>query len=394
MTRRIGTLLRERDGHAHARVGFVELFFDLVFVFAVTQLSHSLLDHLTPLGALQTGMMLLAVWWAWIYTAWCTNWLDPDRMPVRLMLFALMAAGLVMASAIPQAFDGRGVVFAWAYAAIQVGHTAFLLWAVRRDEVLRRNFVRVIAWLVAGAVFWLLGGYAEGERRLLFWGLALAIEYVSPAVSFWLPGLGRSSTTDWNVEGHHMAERSGLFMIIALGESVLVMGATFAGLQWTPEAVAAFAAAFVGALAMWWIYFAGASDAASEVIAASDDPGRIARRAYTYCPIVLVAGVIVTAVGDEIALKHPGGHTELAAALVLLGGPALFLLGSLLFKLAVFGTWSPSRLTGLALLAALAPFALQFTPLGLSLAATGVLLVVSAWETVHIARLHAAKAAA
>src|SRR5499426_2596352 len=114
-------LFRARSAHGHHRVTFVELFFDLVFVFAVTQLSHGLLAHLTPLGALQTGLLMLAVWWAWIDTAWITNWLDPEKPAVRLMLFALMLAGLVLSSSIPRAFEDRGLTFAFAYVVLQVG---------------------------------------------------------------------------------------------------------------------------------------------------------------------------------------------------------------------------------------------------------------------------------
>src|SRR5687767_1227702 len=109
------TLLRERHPQSHSRVTFVELFFDLVFVFAITQLSHALIEHFTPLGALQTGVLFLAVWWAWIYTSWITNWLDPERIPVRLMLLVLMLAGLVLSMSLPQAFETKGLAFAGAY---------------------------------------------------------------------------------------------------------------------------------------------------------------------------------------------------------------------------------------------------------------------------------------
>ena len=133
------SLLRQRDGR-HARVGFVELFFDLVFVFAVTQISHTLLAHLTPLGALQAAMMAAAVWWAWIYTSWVTNWLDPERAPVRIALFAVMGAGLLLSTSLPEAFGEKGLWFALAFVSIQVGRTLFMLWAVRGDPVLRQNF--------------------------------------------------------------------------------------------------------------------------------------------------------------------------------------------------------------------------------------------------------------
>jgi low temperature requirement protein LtrA len=140
-------LQRARDG-GEQPVTALELFFDLVFVFAVTQLSHRLLDHLTIGGALETLLLLVAVWRAWVDTTWVTNWFDPDRTPVRLMLVAVMLASLLMSVAIPEAFGGRGLMFALAYAAIQVGRTAFVLIALGGTHPLSRNFQRVLSWYV------------------------------------------------------------------------------------------------------------------------------------------------------------------------------------------------------------------------------------------------------
>ena len=173
------------------------------------------------------------------------------------------------------------------------------------------NAVRITAWLSTSAVFWIAGGLVQGQSRLVLWAIALAIEYISPAVRFWIPGYGASAVADWVVEGGHMAERFAGFIIIALGESIVVTGATFADLTWTPENVAAFVSAFVGSLAMWWIYFNKGAEAGSEQISRSSEPGRLARLAYTYLHMPIVAGIIVTAVADELVLKHPGGHSDL-----------------------------------------------------------------------------------
>jgi len=374
-------MLRKREPGHHARVTYVELFFDLVFVFAVTRISHGLIAHLDWMGALQAGILMMCMWWAWIYTAWTTNWLDPEHPTVRLMMFALMAVGLVMSTSQSEAFGERGLVFALAYVAFQVGRTLFMLWAVRRDASLRLNFVRIGAWLATSGVFWVAGGLSEGSVRLGLWALALAIESTGPAVGYWIPRARRADTHDWNVEGGHMAERCGLFMIICLGESILVTGATFTDAVWSPAVLAAFAVAFVGSLAMWWIYFSSHADAASEVIAGSSDPGRIARTAYTYLHVPLVAGVIVTAASDEMVLAHPLGHTEPGVAATLIGGPALYLLGALLFKNAMFRMWSPPRLVGLMLLLALIPAYAALTPLAVSAAVTAVLVLVGGWES-------------
>jgi low temperature requirement protein LtrA len=331
-------LLRTRREHEHAKVGFVELFFDLVFVFAVTQLSHALLEHFTLLGAIQTTLLLMAVWWVWIFTSWVTNWLDPETPAVRLMLFVLMLAGLVLSTSLPQAFGSRGLAFAAAYAFMQVGRSLFMLWALsshsRRN---RRNFQRITVWLALSGVFWIAGGLAEGTTRFGLWGLALFLEYLSPAVGFWVPGRGRSTTADWDVEGGHMAERCGLFIIIALGESILVTGATFGDLAWTPPTAAAFVTAFVGSVAMWWIYFSIGAERGSRLIASSADPGRVARLAYTYLHLPIVGGIIVAAVADELVLVHPTGHTDLKVMAAVLGGPALYLVGNILFKRATAG---------------------------------------------------------
>lgn len=374
-------LLRERRAAEHARVTYVELFFDLVFVFAVTQLSHAVLRHPDGPGLVHAAVLLLAVWWSWIYTAWVTNWLDPERGPVRLMLFVMMAAALVLAAAIPDAFGERGLAFAAGHVFIQVGRSAFFLWGAWKDRQHRRNFARILAWLAAAGIFWLGGAFVQGEARLAVWGLALAIEYLSPAVGFWTPGLGRTKSSEWNVEGGHMAERCALFTIIALGESIIVSGSTVMGMPWDAPVMAAFASAFLCSLAMWWIYFSSTAEAASRAIEEAKDPGAIARVAYTYAHILPVAGIIVAAVGDEWVIHHPLGHADFKIAAAVIGGPALFLLGTLLFKLAVFRRWSRARIAGLAGLAALAPVALSLSPLVLSALSTLVLVAVGAWES-------------
>ena len=383
-------MLRDRASGGHARVTYVELFFDLVFVFAVTQLSHGLMAHPTLLGVVETGLLLMAVWWAWIFTAWVTNWLDPERAPVRIMLFVVMVVGMVMTMSIPKAFGDRGLIFALAFVAIQLGRSLFTAWAMRGHPFQSRNFIRISAWFATSGVLWIAGGLAGGGARLALWGGALALEYVSPALGFWTPGMGRARAEEWDVEGGHLAERCALFTIIALGESILVMGATTATLACTPTVIAAFLASFAGSLAMWWIYFSFTAEAASEAISHAKNPGRVAREAYTYIHLLPIAGVIVTAVADEWTIHHPVGHTDLKTALALIGGPFLFLLGGALFKRAVFRIWAPAQVVGLLALAALAPVSLAVGPLVLSIATTVVLLGVSVREgLVHRARAKA-----
>jgi len=377
---------RGKSAHGHHRVTYVELFFDLVFVFAITQLSHLLLGDLSVMGVLRTALLLFAIWWAWIDTSWVTNWLDPDRPPVRLMLLALMLVGLVLSTSLPDAFGDRGLVFAVAFAVMQVGRSLFALWAMRRhNPVNYRNFQRITAWLCSSALFWIGGGLAETETlRLALWATALGLETIAPTLGFWTPGLGRSTTADWDVEGGHIAERAGLFIIMALGESILVIGVTFAGLAWTPMVIGAVAASFVGSVAMWWIYFNIGADHASAEISGSSDPGRLARLAYTYIHLLPVAGIIATAVADELVLAHPDGHTGLEMAAALIGGAALYVVGNLLFKWTIYGRPPLSHIVGLGLLAALIPAVPALSPLLLSVATSTVLVLVALWETLSL----------
>lgn len=194
-------LMRQKSEHGHHRVTFIELFFDLVFVFAITQLSHGLIEHFDPVHGLQTAMLTLALWWVWIFTTWVTNWLEPEKLPVRSAMLAMLVVGLVMSAAIPGAFKELGLVFAASYAAIQVGRTLFFLWSVRGHETATRNFQRIFCWLMASACLWVAGGLNGGVLRYGLWG------------------------------------------------------ATFAKLDWSPTSVLAFLTCAAGSVAMWWLYF-------------------------------------------------------------------------------------------------------------------------------------------
>ena len=378
-----GGLLRTRDG-GEQRVTPLELFFDLVYVFAITQLSHLLLEHPTVGGALETLFLLLAVWWAWVATTWFTNWFDPGQVPVRLMLVAVMLASLLMSVAIPDAFGERGLMFALAYVAIQVGRTVFVVIVLNkslgRSDPLSRNFQRIFFWLLASGVLWIIGGLLEGEARYVLWALALAVEYAGPVVGLYTPGLGRSTTEVWTVEGGHAAERCQLFVIIALGESILVTGTTFGEIETSVATVAAFVVAFLGSVALWWLYFARAAEAAREVFAFSEDPGRIARSAYTYFHLPMIAGIIAVAAGDELVVAHPYYLGTPASIALTLGGTALFLAGHAFFKWTVFGELSFSRLVAIVALAVLIPVGFAIPALALAIAAALIVVGVAAWD--------------
>ena len=373
--------LRAKGSAAGSKVTFLELFFDLVFVFSISQLSHALAAHYTPLGAAEAALMTFAVWWVWIFTTWVTNWLDPDKMPVRGMLVVLMMLGLVLSASIPEAFGDKGLLFAGAYMAMQVGRSLFATYAMTRvDRANTLNFVRITSWLAVAAIFWIAGGLLEHEARLIAWMIALAIEYAGPAAGFAVPGLGRSTPSDWDVSGAHMAERCALFVIICLGEAILVSGRTFAELPISGLTSLIFVTAFIGTVAMWWLYFRFGHERAAHRIEHEETPGRLARPAFTYGHIPILAGIIVHAVAVEFMFSHPHETGDLGVAASVLGGSGLFLIGNLWFKGATSGRMPLSHLGGLMaviLLAFVAPFIELYL---LGILATLVLIVVAAWE--------------
>jgi len=375
------TLLRAHDAEDTQRVTFIELFFDLVYAFAVTQLSHLLLGHVNVLGAAQTLLLLLAVWRAWIDTTWVTNWFDPDRSPVRLMLVAIMLVSLVMSAALPEAFGQRGLVFAGAYVALQIGRTGFVVAALGTNTSLRRNFQRILAWFVASGVFWLAGGLAGDRTRELLWMVAVGVDYAAPAMGFFTPGLGRSHTTDWTITGSHLAERCQSFLLIALGESVLVSGATVGAMTWSVARLTALVVEFGGTVALWWIYFYRSAEGGRAMIAATNDPGRLGRSAYTYFHLPMVAGIIVVAVADELTIAHPAARAGPIVAAIIVGGPALFVAGQALFKWTLTGRISISRPVAIVALGVVVPCALIAPLLVLAVLTSLILIGLAAWET-------------
>ena len=379
--------LRQRVAGEAARVDFAELFFDLVFVFAVTQVSHTLLAHLSWQGAIQAVIVLLAMWWVWIYTAWATNWLDPTQPLIRLMLFVMMLAGLIFSTSIPEAFGERGLAFALAYVGMQVGRCLFTAWAMRRDTPDNtRNFLRIASWQAFGGVFWIIGAFLPVEPRMVVWAIAVLIEYASPSLAFWTPWLGKTALNALDVEGGHMAERAGLFIIIALGESILVTGATFGEGSFDSSSITAFVIAFIGSVAMWWIYFNNSADEhatpdhidAGTIKATSD----LARNGYTYFHTVIVAGIIVAAVGDELVLAHPSGHSaDLGAVLTIVGGPLLYLCGTGLFQGTLRRRWPLPTSVAAVVLAVLCLVGGNFEPVVLAGLTALVLVCLGAWES-------------
>ena len=371
---------RQRSGEEQ-RATWLELFFDLVFVFAVTQLSHLLLHHLTLDGSLQTLFLLLVVWWAWIYTTWMTNWFDPDSVLVRLVLLVVMGSSLLMAVAIPEAFGRLAPLFACAYVVLQVVRNTFNVYATPRENDFHIVFRRILAWSLASGALWLAGGFAAQDARTWLWIAALAADYLAPSLGYWTPRLGRSATTDWEIEAAHFAERFQLFIIIALGESIVVTGATASSAAFDLVIGTSLMVAFATSAALWWLYFDEVGWRAQRFLSRADDSGKLARDAYTYLHTPIVAGIIVIAVADEVVIAHPGSSPSAIELAVILGGPALYLIGHTLFRLRMIRNVSRKRLAAAVAIVALAPLGAVLTSLGLAACVLAILIVLAVAET-------------
>ena len=310
------------------RATFFELFFDLVYVFAVTQLSHHLLGAgLTWTAAAQTALMLIAVYWAWNYTTWMANWFDPDTNAVRLILIVVMLASLLMAVAIPEGFGARALLFAASYVGLQVARNAFVV-VVTPPGPFNQNFRQILTWSLLSAPLWIAGGIIDDARWPL-WLVALGVDLAGPLVRFWLPGWGSTPHRLWEIDGNHFAERFELFVIIALGESIVLTGVTASNTGLSASVTVALGLAFVSSTALWWLYFSGTARILVDRISGSrvDEVGALGRDVFTYLHLPIIAGIVLMAVGDELVIAHPNEALEMSGALTMLCGPALYLVG-------------------------------------------------------------------
>jgi low temperature requirement protein LtrA len=372
-------LMRGDDAH----VGFAELFYDLVFVFAVTQLSHLLMARYDLTGAAETAFLFLAVWWTWIYSTWVLNRLDPEKPKVRGLLFLLMLAGLFLSMSIPRAFGDRGLTFALAYCSMQALRTGFM-WSVADSPALKRLYLRIMIWVGAASFFWIYGAFCMGQARVILWGAALAFEYLGPIARFRVPFLPPRAIQGDRVRGGHIAERCALFVIICLGEALLISGAAFAGQEWTAVGLGAFVASVAGTIGLWWVYFHVGHARATHVIEHTEHPADMARRGYTYLHIPIVAGIVLEGVGSTRAIALPLAPASLPEMATVAGGLAMFLMGAGFFKWQTGRYFPLSHIVGLCLTAGLAVVGPWTNLLAVNTLAAVILAQVAVWEHVSL----------
>ena len=363
----------------------LELFFDLVYVFAISQLTHLLVAQFDLRGAIETLILALAVVYAWYMTAWLSNWLSPDHRPVQALLLAIMLASLLMSSAIGDAFAGRAWLFVIPYLAIQIGRAAFATVTFRPGTNQRIHFVNLLGWEIAVAPLWIAGALADGDARIAFWAAAVVVLHVG--VVFYHPVPGRPSHlrapigpdaagVHSDVSGEHLLERLRLFFLIALGETLITTGSAFAGEPLAFAPTVALVNAFLGSVALWYCYFQRAEGIGLRVNESSEDASGIASLGTHALTIVFLA-LIAIAAGDEFAIAHPGDDPGAGYLGLTFGGPALFLLGQVYFLWSVGETRRRARTLGIGALGVLALVTSGTSLLAASIAATAVLVAVA-----------------
>ncbi|MCY7412801.1 MAG: low temperature requirement protein A [Salinibacterium sp.] len=389
-------LLRPSEGTSGSarasRVSFIELFFDLVFIFALTQLNQVVVGIESPESAVVAVVLLLALWWLWMNTTWATNWIDPQYLAVRVSIIVLAFAGITVSTSVQEADGDRALVFAIAYVALQLGRSLAMVAATaRHDAAGADDFRRMSIWFAASGVFWIVGALLGGTSLVILWLIAITLDYAGASLSYRTPMLGRGNIERWDLSAAHIAERSSLFVLIALGETFIVTGFAFVAEDLTLGTALALVSAFLSASAMWWFYFDHSEWWGERRLKKVAATGAVARSAYAYTHVVIIGGIILTGVADKLIMGTPDTWSTIALVSIV-GGPALYLVGCAIFRRIV---GAPGALVALAAgfgMLALTPLAIVTSPVIVSLSCTTVLIAAATLDTVlRVGRGHGSR---
>jgi low temperature requirement protein LtrA len=375
-TPRVTAVLRSEES-----VKPLELFFDLVFVLALTQCTALMAANPTWEGLAQGLLILGVLWWSWVGYSWLTSVVDPEEGIVRFAIFAAMAGLLVVALCVPEAFDDYGLLFACAYGVVRAAHIVLFIVASRDTPDLRRSVWGLAAGTATGVGLLLLASLADGALQGSLWALALALDMGEPYVF---------GSEGWKLAPAHFAERHGLIMIIALGESIVAIGVGAEGLDIDAGVVAAAVLGVGAAAALWWLYFdivALVAERRLSKAAVGREQNEIARDSFSYLHFPMVAGIVLFALGLKKTLEHVGDPLETVPAVAMLGGTALYLLAHVAFRWRNVHRFSVQRVVCAAVLCALIPVATEVAALVTLGALVAALSVLIAYETVHFAEL-------
>jgi low temperature requirement protein LtrA len=372
-----------RDPGGSQRVTLLELFFDLVFVGALAVGSTTLAGRIGWLGAIHTVIPLIAIWWVWNITAIVTDFYDPQRPPIQILIGTVMVGTIMLAISTPAAFDGHAKLFAGSYVAIHILR-GILLVSVLRGHTAQRRAARFMFWFAVSAIPWLTGAFLGQTAQLALWLLAIAIDLVSAGVRFPTPFLGRVPLEQYDRAREHIGERHQQFIILALGDVILV--ATLGGSrqqQFSAAGTGAILLAFVTTLLLWQIYVQRAGNSLLAFVLRR--PGRVIRWA-PYTHMVMVIGTVFTAAGFEVVINEPLGDPPTGWLGLIIGGPVLFLLGRHTFEYQVYGRAAWSRLLWPALMLAGSPAMAWVSPLVVPGYVAALLLGLAITDTVYIRR--------
>jgi low temperature requirement protein LtrA len=359
------------------RVTPLELFFDLVFVFAITQVTGFLADNSTGLGLLRGLMLLGALWWAWAAYAWLTNTLNPEEGSVRLAVFGSIGAMLIVSLATPNAFGANGVVFGVAYFFVRALHLVLYAIAGKGDPELFRAVVRIVPTATVGPALLVVAGFLHGAPQMAVWAGALAIDYLGVLVG---------GMRGWRVSPEHFVERHGLVVIIALGESIVAIGGGAAGLPLDAGRIAAAVLGMAVIAALWWSYFDWLIYVTQARLAEVNGVERaaLARDLYSYLHLPMVAGIVLFALGLKTTLADVDSPLSSIPALGLCGGLALYFLAHVVARLRIGGGLGRGRPIATIVLVGLLPVAIRVP----ALASLGLVAAVCAGLILYEAVRH------
>jgi low temperature requirement protein LtrA len=372
-THRVSAVLRDAE-----RVTPLELFFDLVFVLAITQCTALMAAEPTWTGVAKGVLVLAALWWTWVGYAWLTSVVDPEEGIVRLVMFAAMAGLLVVALCVPEAFDESALLFACAYGVVRLAHILLFILASSDLLELRRGVWGLACSTSLGVGLLVAAAFTDGALQGALWALALVLDAGGPTL------FGQDA---WRLVPGHFAERHGLIVIIALGESIVAIGVG-AGTEVDAGVVAAAVLGIGVAAAQWWLYFDVVALVAARRLANARE-GRerntMARDSFSYLHFPMVAGIVLVALGMKKTLEHVEDPLKLVPAAALLGGAALYLLAHVAFRMRNVRSFNRHRTVCAVVLVALLPAALELPALGTLAILSAVLVVLILYETLRFA---------
>ncbi|WP_329107502.1 low temperature requirement protein A [Micromonospora sp. NBC_01699] len=371
-----------RSSDAPERATLLELLFDVAYVAALALTSMRLAEEVTPTGAVRLLVLVMAIWWTWAITALLTDFYDPERLPIQAMIAGKLLGSILLAATMPHAFSHLGWLFATAYVVMHVGRGIVLV-SVLRSNTARTRAARFLFWFVISGIPWIGGIFVEGWHRFGLWALAITIDYLAAAVRYPTPVVGRVPLEQYEKASGHLGERYQQFLILALGDLLLVPTLRIGGSEFTVIRVGAFVLAFVTTLLFWQIYVYRAGAFLQLVLHAK--PGRITRWA-PYTHLLMVLGIVASAAGLDLVIGRPDGSTPAGLVCVIFGGPALFLIGRTAFEYEVFRTVSWSRLGWLLVLVLVAPTMVFLPPVLVTATTCAVLLGVVISDAVQAGR--------